>query len=374
MQDKKIKITYILFHIEKALGFEWVFDTIDKTKFELSVISIRVPPNSIMEQFCKARNIEFHHIEYHSKKDIFSATLKTFNLLRKIKPKAVHCHLFEANLIGLTAALMAGIKMRIFTRHHSTYHHSTSPGGVKYDKYCNKLATHIIAISENVKEILVRMEGVSPEKIYLVYHGFDLPFFYTISEDRQEAVKRKYNPENKRPVIGVISRYTKWKGIIHVINAFKKILEKYPDALLVLANAKGIDKEITDAIKTLSKQNYVEIIFENDNAALFKLFDVFVHVPIDQEIEAFGQIYIEALAVGVPSIFTLSGISREFVKDGENALVVDFNNHEQIYEAICRILENKELAGRLVEYGRKSIEKDFALPLFIEKLEAIYSM
>jgi glycosyltransferase involved in cell wall biosynthesis len=218
------------------------------------------------------------------------------------------------------------------------------------------------------------MEGVSPKKIYLIHHGFDLPFFYTISADRQKQVQQKYNPDNRHPVIGVVSRYTRWKGIIYIINAFTKLLEKHPEALLVLANAKGEDKEIQDAIKKLPEKNYVEIVFENDNAALFKMFDVFVHVPIDAEIEAFGQIYIEALAVGVPCVFTLSGVSREFVKDGENALVVDFHNEEQIYHAVDRILEDADLRNKLVENGKKSIEKNFSLQLFIEKLETIYSL
>ena len=372
MQHEKIKITYILFQIEKALGFEWVADNINKDKFELSIISIGVSENSIFEQFCKIRGIEFHRIEYHTKKDIFAATLKTFFLLRKIKPKAVHCHIFEANLIGLTAALLAGIKMRIYTRHHSTYHHSTSPSGVKYDKYCNKIATHIIAISENVKTVLVNMEGVSPKKIHLIHHGFDLGFFNNISAERQEKVKRKYNPEDRHPVIGVISRYTEWKGIKYTILAFLRLLEKYPNALLILANAKGKDKEIIELIKKLPEKNYIEIVFEEDNAAMYKLFDVFVHVPVDSEIEAFGQIYIEALAVGIPSVFTLSGVAREFIVNKENALVVDFRSAEQIFDAVCSILQDGDLREKIIQNGKRAIEKNFSLPIFIEKLEKIY--
>lgn len=372
MQHEKIKITYILFQIEKALGFEWVADNINKDKFELSIISIGVLENSIFEQFCKIRGIEFHRIEYHTKKDIFAATLKTYSLLRKIKPKAVHCHIFEANLIGLTAALLAGIKMRIYTRHHSTYHHSTSPSGKKYDLVINKMATSIISISENVSNVL-RMEGVPEKKIHLIHHGFDLSFFNNISDDRLEKVKQKYNPEGKHPVIGVISRYTEWKGIKYTLSAFTQLLKKYPNALLVLANAKGNDTEVRELINKLPKNNYIEIVFEEDNAALFKLFDIFIHVPIDPEIEAFGQIYIEALAVGVPSIFTLSGVAREFIVKNENAMVVDFKNEQQIYDTACRLLEDKELREKLIKNGKHDIEKDFSLPLFINKLEKIYS-
>lgn len=369
----KIKVTYILFHVEKALGFEWVFDNVNNEKFEFSVISIYVSENSTLEKFCKQRNIAFHRLPYNSKWSIPKATYDTYKILNKIKPDVVHCHIFEANIIGLTAALLSGVKNRIYTRHHSTFHHTTAPSGKKYDLVLNKMATNIISISENVSNVL-RMEGVPEEKIHLIHHGFDLSFFNNISTERLEKVRHKYNPEGKHPVIGVVSRYTEWKGIKYTLAAFVKLLEIYPNALLVLANAKGNDTEVKELIRKLPKNNYIEIVFEEDNAALFKLFDIFIHVPIDSEIEAFGQIYIEALAVGVPSIFTLSGVAREFIVNNENALVVDFKNEVQIYNAARNLLEDKELRNKLIQNGKNDIEKDFSLPLFINKLEKIYSL
>jgi glycosyltransferase involved in cell wall biosynthesis len=368
----KIKVSYILFQINKALAFEWVIEHIDKSRFELSFISIAADKNSAMELFCKIHGIEFHLIDYKSKSDLPEAVFTVFRILRKIKPNAVHCHIFEANIIGLTAARLAGIQKRIFTRHHSTFHHTTSPKGVKYDRYCNRLATHIIAISHNVKEILITKENVPSSKIYLIHHGFDLPIFNSVSEKRLQNVTDKYNPKHKLPVIGVVSRYTKWKGIIYIIEAFHKVLKNYPDALLILANAKGEDEEIRNAIQLLPEGSYKEIEFEQDNAALYKLFDVFVHVPIDPEIEAFGQTYVEALAVGIPSVFTLSGIAREFIKDRENALVVDFKNSDQVYDAVSLLLTDKQLAEKLAIQGKQDIEQLFSLPLMIKKLEEIY--
>ena len=368
----KKKVTYIMFHVEKALGFEWAIENVNPDKFEFSVISINVSKNSVFEQFCSQRNIEFHRIEYSSKRSIPKAIYDTYKILKKIKPDVVHCHIFEANIIGLTAAILARVNNRIYTRHHSTFHHTTAPSGKKYDLVINKMATSIISISENVSNVL-RMEGVPEKKIHLIHHGFDLSFFNNISDDRLEKVKQKYNPEGKHPVIGVISRYTEWKGIKYTLSAFTQLLKKYPNALLVLANAKGNDTEVRELINKLPKNNYIEIVFEEDNAALFKLFDIFIHVPIDPEIEAFGQIYIEALAVGVPSIFTLSGVAREFIVKNENAMVVDFKNEQQIYDTACRLLEDKELREKLIKNGKHDIEKDFSLPLFINKLEKIYS-
>lgn len=370
----KKKVTFILFQINKALAFEWIIDHINASAFEISIISIGVEKDSVLEHFCNERNIEFHVIKYNGKKQMPSAIYQTYKILKKIKPDAVHCHIFEGGLIGMIAAKLAGIQKRIYTRHYSTYHHTYAPSGVKYDKIINALSTKIIAISQNVQQILIEKENVSPEKIILVHHGFDLNLFYNISDDRINTIQSKYNPENRKPVIGVISRYTEWKGVQYIIPAFNNILNKYPNALLVLCNAKGDYKnEIQQLLKELPENSYREIVFEQDNAALFKMFDVFVHVPIDKEIEAFGQIYVEALAVGIPSVFTISGIASDFIQDKKNALVVDYKSSEQIYNSIVQIIEDKNLATQLVQNGKQDLEKYFSLPLMINKLEQIYS-
>jgi glycosyltransferase involved in cell wall biosynthesis len=370
----KRKVTFILYQINKALAFEWIIDHINTSKFEISIISIGVEEDSVLEHFCAARNVDFHLVKYNGKKQMPTAIYQTYKILKKIQPAAVHCHIFEGGLIGMIAAKLAGIKSRIYTRHYSTYHHTYAPSGVKYDKLINALSTKIIAISENVRQILIEKENVSPQKIVLVHHGFDLNLFYDITDERIDAVQKKYNPENKRPVIGVVSRYTHWKGVQYIIPAFKKLLENYPNALLVLSNAKGEYKNtIQQLLSDLPKDSYTEILFEQDNAALFKLFDVFVHVPIDKEIEAFGQIYVEALAVGIPSVFTLSGIASDFIQDKKNALVVDYHSSEQIYHSVIEILENKALSTQLVQNGKHDLETYFSLSLMIEKLEKIYS-
>jgi glycosyltransferase involved in cell wall biosynthesis len=186
-------------------------------------------------------------------------------------------------------------------------------------------------------------------------------------------MKQKYLPESAYPVIGVISRYTEWKGIQYIIPAFKKLLQIYPDAHLVLANAKGnYGNQIKKLLREIPKKNYTEIVFEDDLFTLYRLFDVFVHTPINKNIEAFGQTYVEALASGIPSVFTLSGVSKEFIVNRQNALVVDFKNSDEIYHSVLELLKNEPLRNTLAKNGQKSIEP-FALNIFIRKLDELYS-
>ena len=369
----KTKVTYILSNIDKAIAFEWIIEYINKEKFELSFISIGATEHTALHSFCKQHNIAFYFVSYHSKKNIVSATFKTYSILKKIKPAVVHAHLFEAGLIGITAAYLAGIKKRIYTRHFATQHHEYAPSGVKYDKIINRLSTQLVAISKNVQDVLINMENVPPQKIALIHHGFLLNDFENVSTTRVNAVKEKYQLKDKF-VVGVVSRYLHLKGLQYIIPAFKQFQQQHNNVHLVLANAKGEYKnEVKKLLATLPANTYTEIEFEQDNAALFKCFDIFIHVPINTKIEAFGQIYIEALAAGVPSVFTLSGVAVEFIKDKQNALVVPFQTSEEILEALQLLYSDTLLRNQLIEQGKASIQTLFSLPLMIEKLERIYS-
>ena len=284
MTKKPIKIVYIISNINKAIAFEWIAEELDKTKFELNFILLN-PKESYLEEYLNKLNINVKRINYNSKRDIPLSILRIIYFLLLNKPSVVHTHLFDASFIGLMAAKLCGIKKRIYTRHYSTYHHEFFPHAVKWDKLNNKLATHIIAISEVVKDVLISKEGVSFEKISLVYHGFKLNEFSESNNEVIENLKNKYNPFNNRPVIGVISRFTELKGIQYIIPAFSKLLNQYPDALLLLFNASGdYEKEINKLVLELPKETYLKVAFENDITSIYHLFDVFIHVPINNTI------------------------------------------------------------------------------------------
>lgn len=372
MAIKRISIIYIISNINKAIAFEWLTLQLPKEKFKLSFLLLNPSPSDL-ESFLINNNVPVLRIPFHGRRSYPSTLFGVIRYLIKQKPDIIHCHLFDASFIGLLAAKLLGIRKRITTRHHSTYNQQYNRKGIKYDKLINRLASDIIAISENVQHVLIHNEKVSPHKIQIIHHGFDLLAFENVDEARIKEIRQKYNPKKKGPVIGVIARWIEWKGIQYIISAFKKLLIDYPDALLVLANANGPYKnEIEAQVSELPKNSYQIIPFENDLFALYQLFDVYVHTPIDTNVEAFGQTYIEAMAAGIPSVFTRSGVAVEYIKHEHNALVVPFCVNNPIYKSIIRILREKELAKRIVENGKKDV-RGFDLPVMIKKLEQLYS-
>lgn len=365
------KVSYIVSDIDKALAFEWIADHLH-TKIDLFFIIIGID-ESELSKMLDSKSIRYYVVSDKKSGSNAAKWLEIIRILRRERPHAVHTHLWRANILGLTAAWLLRIPKRIYTRHHATIHYREYPSGLKWDKLCNWLATHIVAISQNVQEILTSWDKADASKIHLIHHGFDFEYFNNVPIERVNIVRKKTKLiDTSGPVIGVIARYTAWKGVQYIIPAFQELQKQYPAAHLVLANAHGdYETEIKNILQSLPEESYTQIRFENDLAALYRIFDIFVHVPTDPHAEAFGQTYIEPLVVGVPCIFTLSGIAREFIQHEKNALVVDYKNSDQIYKSIFSLLNNETLRINLVKQGKQDVSS-FSIEGYVKKLETLY--
>ena len=365
------KIIYVVSLVHKSLAFEWIASAL-KNDYKLSFILLN-SSNSALEEYLKLNQVEVTRINYAGKKDFIQAFFNLFFIFLKKKPDIVHAHLFDAQLIGLTAAWLLRIKKRVYTRHNSNYHHVYHRQGIRYDRWSNRMATQIISISQATDKTLLQLEQVPHRKVIKIPHGFDLNEFAKVTNDRIIRVLEKWKISNGQFNIGVIARHIEWKGIQYIIPAFQKFLKEDPKARLVLANASGpYHEKIVDLLKSIPTDRFILIPFEEDVAALYSIFDLFVHTPIDPICEAFGQTYVEALAAGVPSLFTLSGIAEEFIVHERNALVVKFKDSDDIYLALMRLSKNTELRIHLVKNGKQDVFSRFGVARMITSLRKLY--
>jgi glycosyltransferase involved in cell wall biosynthesis len=350
----KPKVIHIIAEIGKSHHFEWITLQL-KDQFEYKCILIG-KADSHHARFLKAHGVEFFVLGYESKRSMFSLMASLIKILMREKPLIVHTHFWIASLIGIPLCWLLNVPIKILTRHHGDLHHKYFPKGVYLDTILNWLSDHIITPTEGIRELLVTREKTSREKITVIHHGVDLAYYANTSAELLEKLLATYSIPDAFPVVGMISRFVEWKGIQYAIDAFIKLLQDYPQAHLVLANANGeYGAVLREKLSTLRQSQYTEIPYESDTPALYALFDVFVHVPVDTLSESFGLTYVESLAAGRPSVFTISGIARELVKDGHNALVVDYRNAGQIKDAISKILKDGDLRQTLSLNARNSV-------------------
>jgi len=365
------RVVYIVSDINKAVFFEHTALKMRESGVELAFILINSGSGALAE-FLRANGFAVHFLEVKKMLLSFREIMVCIKILKGEKAEVVHCHLGTANFVGLISAFLAGVKMRIYTRH------AGKPLSISFkeallDRLQNTMATKIVAITKIIEELLIS-EGVKEKKITVIHHGFDLKRMMTPDTDEVKRIKARYNPESKYPIVGVIARWMKWKGIHYIIPAFERLLKEYPDAKLCLFNASmnaDYSHEITEMLDRLPEHNIEVVSFEKNIYDLYHLFDIYVHTPVNPYCEAFGQTYVEALAVGVPSIFTLSGVAREFITE-DNAYIVDFENSDDIYDKMKAILAKQKDPERLKKNGQEAVQKMFSLELYISKLLTLY--
>ena len=108
----------------------------------------------------------------------------------------------------------------------------------------------------------------------------------------------------------MVARFEFWKGHIFAIEAFRKLLMEYPNVRMLIFGSKGESfNSVLRYIQNYDLQDHIIYKgFVSDNIALFKLFDVHVHIPINSESETFGINIMEGMISGCAQILTLSQI------------------------------------------------------------------
>jgi glycosyltransferase involved in cell wall biosynthesis len=369
----RIRIVYVVWFETRWPLLEAVCRGSDRARFDLSFVLLnrgRPPIAPVLDELA----IPWIHVPFHRRAHVPRAARVIWRHCRDVKPHIVHTHFMNACLAGLTAAALRRIPIRIHTRHHAgpLSWRTRRPWQELYDFYNNALSTTIIAPSAAVRTVLTGRNHVRAGKVRLLHHGFDLGAFDDVSDERVRALRERHGIGDAHPVIGVLARYAEIKGIQYIVPAFERLLENYPDALLLLAPAQGSYREkLAPAIARIPARNRREIAFEDDVFALYKLLDIFVHAPIAPQVEAFGQVYIEAMAAGVPSVITRAGIANELARHRENCVVVPYRDSDAIYRGMRDVVEDAQLRATLIRNGRRDAQA-FSARAMIDGLEKIY--
>jgi glycosyltransferase involved in cell wall biosynthesis len=372
--DSRIRLAYIVSAPVPCAAYPWIAAGLDRERFDLSFLLLNIGP-APMEQMIRAQGVPVVYIPLDGRFGVARATRAVAAFCRRQSIDVAHVHMERASLPGLLGVRLAGVPVRIHTRHIAgpypeSYRKSRD---MLKDRRNNWLSTHIVAPSETTRQTLLNVDAVPASKITVIPHGFDMTALGSAGPSDAARMRAKYGFEVDAPVIGVVSRYLAIKGIDDIIAAFRKLLGSYPRARLVLANARGRQEDaVRSRLRAEIPGRYTEIVYETDMPALYRTFDVFVHVPVEPHYESFGQVYVEALACGVPSVFTIAGVAGDFVRDGENALVVPSRSPDKIHEAILRLLADPDLSTRLAANGRRDVEERYDLSRMLRPLEELY--
>ncbi len=249
----------------------------------------------------------------------------------------------------------------VVTLHGLEYEHypeSYSRGRRLYLRFSTKFslrhARKIIAVSENTKKDLVKIYHGDPQKIQVVYHGYDATYPITDGVSSFSALNPLDHPYAN--FILAIGRLEKRKNIITLIRAFERVREKsnWPGQLVLIGKPGYGYAEIKKAILNSSyRESILEkgYVCEEEKWHYLQKADVFVFPSL---YEGFGLPLLEAFAAGTAVVSSNAASLPEV--GGDACLYTDPLDPQEMSEQILKILENQKTRERLQKYAAERIK------------------
>lgn len=217
-------------------------------------------------------------------------------------------------------------------------------------------ADRIIAVSENTKNDIVELAGVSADKVRVIYSGNNVNLEKTTASNLVSAeAENEFLIKNKLTgrLILYLGTIEPRKNIVGLIKAYNKLRAQgkiFQDTKLVLAGARGWkEKNIYQEWKLSPYQDdilFLGYISQAEKNILYKKSSVFVYPSY---YEGFGFPPLEAMSYGLPVICANVSSLPEVV--GEAALMINPYVFEEIAEAIEMILSDENLRQFFIAKG-----------------------
>jgi glycosyltransferase involved in cell wall biosynthesis len=165
------------------------------------------------------------------------------------------------------------------------------------------------------------------------------------------AVGTAEGPSGGVPTLAVLGRIERWKGQDVAIRALARLRRRIPNARLLVGGAPEVGdpeygSELRELTEVLGVTDAVEFTgFVDDPYEFFAQATLAVHSSVMPE--PFGQVVVEAMAVGRPVIATAAGGPLEVLEHGRFGLLVPPSDPDAIADAAYRVLTSRELYAQL---------------------------
>ena len=225
-------------------------------------------------------------------------------------------------------------------------------------KNCN----NIVPNTDFVKNVLAD-GGIDPSKMIVINRGVNLKrCLFDIDDKKYSSHKVLFiGPNAER------------KGAFYVVSSMPKVLEKFPDARLTIVGSSSFlykrkiknfvkKNNLSDKVEFFDQLPYEEVLNRHRDA------NVFVMPSL---MEAFGQVYLEALATKTPAIGARVGGVPDIITPDVGFLVPP-RNSDEIAKHIIELFSDPKKAKKMGEAGRIRVKKNFSIEKMVKETEDVY--
>src|SRR5262249_13386282 len=273
------------------------------------------------------------------------------DICRRERVTIWHGHDYKSNALGLL--LRRFWPMRLVTTVHG-WGAQVTPRTRLYnriDRFCLPHYERVICVSQDLRDDCLGF-GVPPERCHLIENAVNLKE-YSRQRGREEANQR-FGLSPVRLLVGTVGRLSDEKGFDVLIRAVDRLLSEGLDLSLILVGEGGERAALEALIAELGRGDRVRLLgYRADARDLYEAMDVYALSSLS---EGMPNVLLEAMAMGVPVVATRIAGVPHLVRDGENGLLVEPGNPDELAAALAHLLNDAGLRSRLENAGRRTIE------------------
>jgi glycosyltransferase involved in cell wall biosynthesis len=276
-------------------------------------------------------------------------------LVRAYKVTAIHAHEFAMNIRAAMLAKYLGLPS-VATVHGKGYY---------TDKLSRRLAyrgaswmSNIVAVSEDIRNQLVNLVGISPHRVSMIPNGVDTERFRFDAEKRS-AIRSQLGVGLDQLLIGSIGSYYPVKGHKFLVEAMKRVVVNGRTVKLVMAGQGPLAGELREQVNENNLKENVQIVgYIDDTPGLLSALDIFVMPSLS---EGLPLALLEAAANGRCIVASKVGGIPEIITDNENGILVSPGDVDALAGALARALNEPERRKALGKCAEKIAQNSWSI-------------
>ena len=277
---------------------------------------------------------------------------KVLKLIKEHDIEEVHCgRVIPEGVIARALKLLAGARYNCFVHGEDVETAATSREHSLLVKNVCKNASMLICNSENTANIVRKLGFDSGSKCEVLHPGVDTSRFEVAAPDT--SFRQQMGWSGKR-VLLTVGRLQRRKGQDFLIKSMPALLNEFPDLFYAVVGRGECYDELISLVDQHELHDNVCVYPDMDDEALIKCYqqcDIFIlpNRTIDNDIEGFGMVLVEAQVCGKPVIAGDSGGTRETMNIGKTGHIIDCSSTENLLNGLSPILRNREIVDGEVD-------------------------
>lgn len=365
----KIKVLFLIDKLTRAGTQTHLLELVrhrDRKKFEPYVVSL-VEGGELVEDF-KALDVDTRVLSVKRAYGIsgVQAVRWLASFMKEKKIDLVQTHFLHADLIGLAAAKLAGVKKIITTRRDQGFWRT--PRHLVIMRLLNPLYDHILANSSAVEKTVLSDEGVSASRISVIHNGIPISKY---AEPEIPSFRKNLGIASTDLVIGTVGNMRHdIKGQRYLLEAAEQVLKEIPKMKLVLVGDGPLRPQYEEQAKKLGIEEQVLFLgLRADIPAILKAIDIFCLPSLT---EGFSNAILEAMASLKPVVATRVGGNPEMISDETTGYLVPPRDADALAYRLTLLLKNEKLRKQMGKAGRDHVMKTFTAEKMARQYESFY--